>query len=100
MKPMYILRGSSYRGPHRDANGILAQTGKPDGMMISPDNQFTNNKASAKLFDTPDDAIAYYTNVLMPIWTNPWDHRHMIFVVEVEVKQVVSKVTKTATLIK
>jgi hypothetical protein len=96
---MYMLRGSSYRGPHKDANGSLAQTGKPDGMMIRHDNLFTDNKASAKLFDTSDDAIAHYKNVLLPSWTDPISQGHLIFVVEVEVKPVVSKITKTATLI-
>ena len=100
MNNMYMLRGSSYRGPHKDANGSLAQTGKPDGMMIRHDNYFTDNKASAKLFDTEDQAIDYYKNVLLPTWTDPISQGHLIFAVEVEVKPVVHKVTKTATLIK
>lgn len=99
MKTMYILRGSSYRGPNRDAQGNLAQTGKPDGMMIRMDNLFTDNKASAKLFDTADEAIDHYKNVLLPTWKDPISSGHLIFVVEVEVKPVVHKVTKTATLI-
>lgn len=97
---MYILRGSSYRGPHKDSHGNLAQTGKPDGMMIRPDNLFTDNKAAAKLFDTSDEARDHYLNVLLPSWTDRVSRDHMIFIVEVEVKPVVHKVTKNAVLIK
>lgn len=99
MNTMFILRGSSYRGPHRDALGNLAQTGKPDGMMIRPDNYFTENKSAAKLFNSEAEAIDYYKTVLLPTWTDVISKGHMIFAVEVEVKPTVHKITKTSTLI-
>ena len=101
MKTMFILRGPSYCGPGYDAQGIPNHSGKPNGMMIrATDNLFTDNKAAAKLFDTSDDARDHYLNVLLPSWTDPVSQGHMIFIVEVEVKPVVHKVTKNAVLIK
>lgn len=95
---MFILRSSSYRGPGRDALGNLAQTGKPDGMMIrASDDCYTDNKAAAKLFDTAKAAADYYTTVLKPAWTH-LPVNHMMFVVEVETKPVVHQISKTAVM--
>ncbi len=85
---MYILRTSKH------LNGKSSQ--KPDGMMVRADGWFTDNKASALLFNTPGEAVNHYNIVLVPLWgTNgAGAAKTDLFVVEVEVKYVVNKVLK------
>jgi hypothetical protein len=86
---MFVIRSESYPGGPNKASG------KPDGMMVREDGWFTDNKASAKLFNTVDEAVKHHTDVLVPLW-GPGAGSKDVHVVEVEVKYVVAKASKVS----
>jgi hypothetical protein len=76
-------------------------SGKPDGAFIRSDGWFTDNKASAVLYDDPESAIKHYHTTLAPLWGHDQTSAHQagvaahdIFVVEVEVKYVIKAAKK------
>lgn len=75
------IPGSSTPGP----------SGIPDGMFIKPDGLLTDNKQSAKLFNTVQEAADYATE-----WRKSPDTNDPVtmplFIVECEVKPVIQKV--------
>lgn len=89
MKTLFALRSESYPG------GPGNPSGKPDGMFIREDGLFTDNKASAKLFETVEDADQHFHDVLIPQWTKQGMGTDTnIHIVEVEVKYVIAKASK------
>lgn len=90
---MFTLRAASFG---------TKSSGKPDGSFIRSDGWFTDSKVAAVLFDTPEEAVAHYHNVLAPLWKHDGSQNKYqagvsandIFVVEVEVKYVIKSAKK------
>jgi hypothetical protein len=86
----------------RTAKFTTKSSGKPDGSFIRSDGWFTDNKVAAVLFDTPEEAVSHYHNVLAPLWKHDQGINKYqsgvsaadLFVVEVEVKYVIKSAKK------
>lgn len=83
MKHMYALRGQKFFG---DRTG----SGKADGAFIRDWDRVTDNKSSAKLFESKDDALEYYS--AWALRAGPGLTNYPVWIVMVEVKPVMKSV--------
>lgn len=92
---MFALRTQRWLGKDNPS-------GKPDGMFVRADGLFTDNKASAKLFDSGIEAEAYVEQWYkdFPGANNGLTEDGQViplFLVEVETKPIIQKVGKLCT---
>lgn len=89
---MYALRTQRWLGQYNP-------TGKPDGSFIRNDGLFTDNKASARLFETAEEAETYAIAWLADGDQTSDGQQIPLFLVEVEVKPVLHRMMGVVKLL-